>query len=490
MCVPALVSILLAAGLSPAPPPPSLEIPFEKYTLPNGLEVILHVDRRLPTVTVDVWYHVGAYHETPGRTGFAHLFEHMMFQGSGHVPDDAHLMLVEELGASSVNATTDFDRTNFFETVPTQQLETVLWLESDRMGFLLDSLTQKKLDTQRGVVKNERRETVETAPYGEAEEALYHALFPLPHPFYGQVIGSMKDLDAASLDDVRAFFRRWYAPSNATLTIAGDFDPAQAKRLVERYFGTLRRVPKPALPDVAPAHLDHEIVIRHEERVGKLPELELAWHTPAFFAPGNAAADILALILTDGRASRLERRLVRQGLAQSVHASQESLLKQSIFEIRVIGRAGVTTDALLAAVDAELEDIRKRGVSADEVKRAQNRAETLSVSILQAVGGLGGKADTLQTYNHYLGNPGMLAQDLARISAVTPAEVQAFVQSELRPDRRVVLHAVPAPAQGPGTVPAHRLSPAPAHGSGTAPAQSQTSGPASGPPPAASEGTP
>lgn len=417
---------------------------FEKYTLPNGLEVILHRDQRLPVVAVDVWYHVGAFHESPDRTGFAHLFEHMMFQGSKNVADDQHIALLEKIGATDLNGTTDFDRTNYFETVPSNHLETALWLESDRMGFLLDALTQEKLDTQREVVKNERRQSIETAPYGLAEEKFWKALFPAPHPYFGVVIGSMADLDAATLSDVMSFFRKWYAPSNATLAIAGDFDPARTKALVEKYFGSLPKVEDPKPPRVAEVKLDKEIVLHHDEPVATLPSVMVGWHSPRVFAPGDATADVLASILTHGKASRLHRRLVREKqLAQSVRASQQSLGAQSVFSITAIARPGVSTDALLSEIDAVLQEIRSSGVTADEVERAQNKTETAIIAQLQRVGGFGGVADRLQTYNHYLGDPDYLAQDIARYRAVTPQSVQTFTREVLAPDRRVVLHAVP-----------------------------------------------
>ncbi|HZA52008.1 MAG TPA: pitrilysin family protein, partial [Myxococcaceae bacterium] len=310
-----------------------INVAYEKYALPNGLEVILHQDKRLPVVAVNVWYHVGAFHEARGRSGFAHLFEHMMFQGSQHVGDDQHISLLERIGANDLNGSTNFYRTNYYQTVPANHLETALWLESDRMGFLPPAITLESLNTQREVVKNERRQRVETSPYGMAEEKAWKAMFPEPHPYHGFGIGSMKDLDAASLDDVKEFFRTWYAPSNATLCIAGDFDPAQAKKLVEKYFATFPTGPKPKPPDVAPVKVSRELVIRHDEEVAALPGVFLSWHTPALFADGDAAADVLASILTHGKSSRLHRRLVRdKQLADSVSAAQLSLSSQSVFQ--------------------------------------------------------------------------------------------------------------------------------------------------------------
>ncbi|MBZ4375643.1 insulinase family protein [Corallococcus interemptor] len=434
----------------------NLAIPYEKYTLPNGMEVILSVDRKLPVVAVNVWYHVGAYDETPGRTGFAHLFEHMMFQGSKHVPDDVHIGLLEQAGATDLNGTTSFDRTNYYETVPSNLLETALWLESDRMGFLLDSLTEKKLQTQKEVVKNERRQGVETAPYGEAQEKAWQALFPAPHPYSGNVIGSMKDLDAATVDDVKAFFRKWYAPSNATLAIVGDFDPAKAKALVEKYFATLPSGPKPQRPDVKPVKVTRETTLRHEEKVATLPLLTMSWLTAPYLKPGDATADVLATALGTGRASRLYRRLVLdKQLAQSVEAVQQSQGAQSVFSIEAVARPGVTTDTLKKEIDAVLDEVREEGVTQEEIVRARTRYDTRQLAGLQAVGGSGSKSDTLQSYNQFVGEPSYVAQDLARYQEVTPDAVKQFANDVLRPDARVVLHAVPsagraAPSSAPG----------------------------------------
>jgi zinc protease len=389
----------------------------------------------------------------PGRTGFAHLFEHMMFQGSKNVADDVHISLLEQLGATDLNGTTSFDRTNYFETVPSNHLETALWLESDRMGFLLDTLTQEKLDTQREVVKNERRQGTEAAPYGVADEKLWHALFPLPHPYHGSVIGSMEDLDAATVEDVKGFFRKWYAPSNATLAIVGDFDVAKTKALVEKYFGSLPSGPKPEKPQVAPVKVTRETVLRHDETVATLPRLSMAWLSPAYLTDGDAAADVLATVLATGKASRLYRRLVlEKQIAQSVEASQQSLGAQSAFTIEVVARPGVSTDTLKKEVDAVLEEIRKSGITPEELNRARTRYDTRMLSGLESVGGFSGKADVLQNYNQFVGEPSYLAQDLARYQAVSPEDVKRFANDNLRPDARVVMHAVP-PAQGAPAAP-------------------------------------
>ncbi|MFE8603967.1 M16 family metallopeptidase [Archangium violaceum] len=422
----------------------ALAIPYEKYTLPNGMEVLLSQDKKLPVVAVNVWYHVGAYNEQPGRTGFAHLFEHMMFQGSKHVPDDVHIAMLEQLGANDLNGTTNFDRTNYFETVPTNHLATALWLESDRMGFLLDALDEKKLRTQQEVVKNERRQGVETRPYGLAQEKLWKALFPAPHPYHGKVIGSMEDLDAATVEDVKAFFRKWYAPSNATLAVVGDFDPKEARALIEKYFGTLPSGPKPEKPTVAPVKHTHETVIRHDETVGTLPQVMMAWLTPPYFSEEDATADVLANALGTGKSSRLYKRLVlEKGLAQSVIAAQQSLGAQSVFFIEAVARPGVSSDALAKEIDAVLEEVRRGGITQQELDRARTRFETQMLAGLQSVGGFGGKADVLQSYNHYTGDPGYLDEDLGRYDSVTTERVRDFARDFLEPNARVVVHAVP-----------------------------------------------
>ena len=425
----------------------ALTIAYEKYQLPNGLEVILARDPKLPVVAVNVWYHVGAYNEQPGRTGFAHLFEHMMFQGSKHVPEDVHIALLEKRGATDLNGTTNYDRTNYFETVPSNQLELALWLESDRMGYLLDALDDKKLaQPARG---GEERAAPEPrdAPYGLAQEKLWQALFPAPHPYHGKVIGSMADLDAATLDDVKAFFRTWYSPANATLALVGDFEPEQARALVEKYFASLPATPKPPKPQVAAVQHTHEQVIRHDEKVGTLPLVQVAWLTPPYFSEGDATADVLAHALGTGKSSLLYQRLVAdKGIAQSVSAYQQSLGAQSSFIVEAVARPGITSDALLKELDAVLEEVRRKGVTPRQISQVRTTFETQMLSGLQSVGGGGGKADTLQSYNHFLNDPGYLTSDLARYDAVTPERVRDLAREFLAPERRVVLHAVPQTA--------------------------------------------
>ena len=323
-----VVLVCSFAPLSAQTPKKSTEavpqIRFEKYKLRNGLEVILSEDHRLPLVAVNIWYHVGAANEIAGRTGFAHLFEHMMFEGSQHVGPKAHVKYLEAAGASDTNASTEFDRTNYYETLPSNQLELALWLESDRMGYLLETVDREKLANQRDVVRNERRESVENAPYGLAEEAIYHQLFPKGHPYYAYIIGSHEDVEAARLDDVRQFFRTYYAPMNASVAIVGDFNSANVKMLVQKYFGTL-----PSGPAAPPLHASTPPITK-ERRVTvsdqiELPRVYMAWITPAAYKPGDADADILSGLLGGGNSSRLYKKLVyEKQIAQDVSASNNS----------------------------------------------------------------------------------------------------------------------------------------------------------------------
>ena len=429
-------------------------IPVETFTLGNGLKVMLSPEHRLPLVAVNLWYHVGPANEEPGRTGFAHLFEHMMFQCSKHVPCDSYLKTVESVGGE-VNGTTDFDRTNYFETVPSNQLELALWLESDRMGYLLDKLDQDALANQQDVVRNERRQSVENQPYGLAEEALYQTLFPKGHPYYGVVIGSHEDIQAAKLDDVKKFFRQYYAPNNAGLAIVGDFDPAQTRKLVEKYFGTFKR--GPAVPPITAT--TPKITMERRKTVPsrvELPRVYMAWLTSPIFKPGDAEADLTSIILGGGRSSRLYKKLVyEKQIAQNVSAQQQSLLLGSVFEIEATARPGHTPEELEKAIEEELTAFRARPPDASEVDRARNTIETNIIGGLENLGGFGGVADRLNSYNHYLGMPDYLQRDIQRYDAVTPAAIQTFARDQLQSNARVVLYAVPGQPQiDPGPAPA------------------------------------
>jgi zinc protease len=464
----ALVAIALAAPgcarkSSDAPPSDIPRIEFEKYTLANGLDVILSQDRRLPVVAVDLWYHVGPANEDKGRTGFAHLFEHMMFQCSRHVPCDQHFQLLEAAGASDVNGTTDYDRTNYFETLPSNQLELALWLESDRMGYLLDKVDQAALSNQQDVVRNERRQSIENQPYGLAEEALVQSLYPVGHPYYGNVIGSHEDIQAARLEDVQKFFRQYYAPNNASLAIVGDIDIAQTKSLVEKYFGTLHK--GPAVPSIQAT--TPKITAERRKVVPsrvELPRVYMAWITPPYFKAGDADADIAATLLGGGRSSRLYKRLVyEKQIAQDVSAQQYSLVLGSIFQIQVTVRPGRTVDDIEKALEEELATLRSTPPDASEIERARNTIETNIVSGLERLGGFGGVADRLNSYNHYVKTPDYLQQDIARYRAVTPASVQEFAKTYLASNARAVVHAVPGQPEAQPNVP---NSPAPKAGEG------------------------
>ena len=424
-----------------APSTPRLE--YQTFALPNGLKVILSQDKRLPMVAVNLWYHVGPANEIPGRTGFAHLFEHMMFQGSKHVAADTHFKLLEAAGASDINGTTDFDRTNYFETVPSNQLELALWIESDRMGYLLDVLDQQALANQRDVVRNERRQGVENQPYGVAEEALYQALYPQGHPYHGVVIGSHADLAAAELRDVQQFFRQYYSPNNASLAIVGDFDPLATRRLVDKYFGSLKRGPDvPTITATTPP-ITAEKRITISDTV-QLPRVYMSWLTPAIFKPGDADADLTADILGGGKSSRLYKALVYdKQIAQAVQATQESLILGSKFTIQATARPGHTADELEAAINAELRRFTEQGPDATELERARNTIETRIITGLETLGGFGGKADRLNSYQHYLGTPDYLGQDLKRYRDATRQSIAAFARQNLTATTRVVLFALP-----------------------------------------------
>src|SRR5437870_7712261 len=359
----------------PAAKPAPLETPqlkFEKYKLENGLDVILSEDHRLPLVAVNLWYHVGPANELPGRTGFAHLFEHMMFEGSKHIASSAQNRYLEAAGASDINGSTDFARTNYFETLPSNQLELALWLESDRMGYLPDQLSQANLSNQQDVVRNERRESLENAPYGVVEEGLFHRLFPKEHPYYGEIIGSHADIQAAKLEDVRNFFKLYYAPNNASLAIVGDFDPDHARELVEKYFGPLKRgddVPK-IKAKTPPISSERRAVIQDNVQ---LPRVYMAWLTSPIYKPGDAEADLGATILGGGKSSRLYKKLVyERQIALDVAANQQSLMLGSEFQVQATARPGVKPEDLEQAVNTELEAFRTNGPTEEELQRARN----------------------------------------------------------------------------------------------------------------------
>ncbi len=418
------------------------DLKYEKYTLPNGLVVILREDHRLPLVAVDLWYHVGPVNEKAGRTGFAHLFEHMMFEGSEHVGEKAHFKYLEGAGATDINGTTDYDRTNYFETVPSNQLDLALWLESDRMGFLLETLDRAKLTNQRDVVRNELRQD-EGQPYDVAEEATGHLLFPKGHPYYGNVIGSHADVEAARLLDVRDFFHQFYTPNNSSIAIVGDFDAATIKAKVAKFFG-----PIPAGPAVEKVNVvTPPITSERRETVTdtvQLPRLSVAWLTPEAFHAGDAEADMFVDVLGGGKTSRLYQKLVyEKQIAQSAYCYDQSLMVTSMAQCQITARPGVKLEDLEAAFDAEVDKLRTEGPTQAELDRA--RAQLLSGLIqgLQRLGGFGGVADMMDRYNQYKGDPGYLPKDVARYEALTTAGVQKFAATTFQKNQRVVVYCVP-----------------------------------------------
>jgi zinc protease len=417
-------------------------ISYEQYKLANGLQVLLHEDHKLPIVSVDIWYHVGPMKERAGRTGFAHLFEHMMFEGSKHVGEKSHFKYLEAAGATDINGTTDFDRTNYFETVPANQLETALWLESDRMGFLLDTLDRAKLTNQRDVVRNERRQG-EGQPYGVLNDELYHALFPKGHPYYANVIGSHADVEAARLNDVREFFTQYYTPNNATIAIAGDYDPATIKALLEKYFGPIPTGPAVEQTEIVTPPITAEKRVVVTDTV-QLPKVILAWLTPPAFKAGDADADVAAHVLGSGKSGRLYRELVyKQQIAQSASCYNRSNALASTFTCELIAKPGVTPEKLEAEAEKVIDGLIDVGPTPTEVEWSRNKVETDLISGLQRGGGFGGVADTLNYYNQYTGDPGYLPKDLARYDAVTPASVHKLAQTTLTKNQRVVVYGIP-----------------------------------------------
>jgi len=440
------ILVSLAAGPSARPDPaagaPRLEIAYWQFTLPNGLTVILHEDPWIPLVSVNVCYHVGSARERPGRTGLAHLFEHIMFEGSAHVPEGMFDEWLEAAGGVN-NGGTDSDRTVYWVDAPAGALELALFLESDRMGHLLEALSPEKVDGQREVVKNERLQSYENRPYGLAFLTLSENLYPPEHPYHWPTIGRMLDLDAASYEDVTEFFRRYYGPGNASLVIAGDIDPAQTRRSVEKWFGEIAPGPAVPPPDPPPALLAQEKRLVLEDRV-QLPRLYVAWLTPAHFAPGDAELDLLAHILAGSKDARLYRRLVYElEIAQDVTVFQESAQLGSVFYIICTARGGRGLAELGSIIDEELARVAAAPPSARELERALNQYEVQFLDRLEQVGGFEGKASQLSLYLAATGNPDYVAEDLARYRALSESDIAAAARAHLRPDARVILSVVP-----------------------------------------------
>jgi zinc protease len=437
------VSMLVLAGsLSLGAQSPALTVPYTQFKLPNGLNVILHRDTSVPVVSVNIWYHVGSANERPGRTGFAHLFEHVMFEGSMHVPEGAFDTWLEAAGGNN-NGSTSTDRTNYYEDLPSNALELALFLESDRMGFLLDDKAPDKINGQRDVVKNEKRQNVDNQPYGQAFIELPAMLYPAGHPYSWSTIGSMEDLSAASFEDVASFFRTYYVPGNASLVIAGDIDIEPTRKLVEKWFSDVpagKPVPPLTAPTVALDGVKRKTIT---DRV-QLPRLYLAWHTPAHLKPGDADLDILSNLLSGGKNSRLYKRLVYEmQIAQDVNAVQQSQALGSSFLIIATARPGQSLDRIRAVIDEELDKLRAAPPEPREMQRALNQIEANFYRGMERVGGFGGKANQLNAYYKAAGTPDWFQQDLDRYRAVTAGGVTAVVEKYLPKDRRVELSVVP-----------------------------------------------
>jgi zinc protease len=437
----ALAALALVAPLAPRPVTAQAvpALTNEKYVLPNGLQVILHQDHSVPLVAVNVWYHVGSGDEQKGRTGFAHLFEHVMFMGSEHVPVGMFDNWLEAAGANNHGSTTQ-DRTNYYEWMPSHALPLALWLEADRMGYLLPTMDQPKLDLQRDVVQNERRQSVDNAPYGRAYETIVAALFPSDHPYSWSVIGSMADLSAASLDDVKGFFRTYYAPNNASIAIAGDFDADSVRRWIDRYFGAIPRGPQePPRPTVPTFQVPRDTFLVLEDRV-QLPRVYDSWHGVKAFHADEPALDMLAYVLAGDKNSRLYKRLVYEmQVAQDVSARNWSGKLDGMFQVVVTPKPGRTPAEMQRLVDEEIAKLVREGVTARELERGQNSVQSGMLSSLASVMS---KADQLNYYNYFVGTPDYTRQDAERYARVTAADVQR-VAGEYLARPRVVLTVVP-----------------------------------------------
>jgi zinc protease len=443
----AVITLVVAVTTSlSAQAPAPLQVPYRQFRLANGLTVILHQDKSVPVVAINVWYHVGSANERQGRTGFAHLFEHLMFEGSKHVKEGEFDTLLESAGGDN-NGSTSNDRTNYVIQVPANALELALFLESDRMAYLLDTMTPDRVNGQRDVVKNERRQSYENQPYGMASIELDKMLWPPSHPYSWPTIGDMADLTAATYEDVVEFFKKYYTPANASLVVAGDIDLDRTRTLVEKWFGEVPA--SPPVEAVAPPAALLTAVKRKTltDRV-TLPRLYLAWLTPRMYAPGDAALDVAASVLAGGKNSRLYKRLVYDTqMAQDVSAYQQSGALGSSFNIIATARPGRTIAELQTAIDEELDRLRREAPAAREVQRAINQTEASFYRAMERVGGFGGKADQLNAYYTAGGGPDFFAEDLARYTSLSPSDVQSAAIDWLPADRRVELVVQPEAAK-------------------------------------------
>jgi zinc protease len=416
---------------------PALSVPFERYTLPNGLKVILHEDHRLPQVVVNLWFSVGSKDEQWQRTGFAHLFEHLMFMGTTNVPDGKFDQIMENAGGQN-NATTSEDRTNYFEFGPSHLLETFLWLEADRLASLPEAMTKKKVDLQRDVVKNERRQSYENRPYGAVELVVPEKMYPAQHPYHHPVIGSHADLTRASVEDVKSFFRRHYVPSNASLVIAGDFDPKEARKLVDQYFAWMPRVPAPdhAVPPRAWLKKSERVTLTDQV---ELPRVTLVWHSPEMFGSGDAEAELLAALLGGGKSSRLQKALVyEQKVASEVEVFQQPFRHGGNFTIHATAAPGKSAEAVEKALRAELTALDGKPPTEKEIDRARAYVQTHLLSMAEMLFGI---ADLLNQFEWLLGDPGQLERSLLARYASTGASDVAYAAHQIlsKPQLTVVV---------------------------------------------------
>lgn len=416
-----------------------LDLPLERHTLDNGLRVVLHHDPSLPLVTLNLWYHVGSKNERPGRTGFAHLFEHMLFQGSEHVGTNGHFRRIQQVGGV-VNGSTWYDRTNYYETLPSHHLELGLWLESDRMGFLLPAMTSEKLETQRSVVMNERRQRVDNQPYGLAFERLQSLLYPPDFPYHWPVIGYMEDIEAATLEDVQAFFQVYYRPNNAVLTLAGDFDSGVALDAVERYFGSLPAGDDPPPVQAEAPALEGEQRAVLEDDV-QLARLYMAFRAPAMGDEGWYAADLLAAVLAGGKSSLLHHELVyRRELAKDVVAWVSPTEAIGSLMIVATARPGVDREALETALLEQLERIRTEPVTPERLEAARNRALT---ELMQDLQRLDRRADHLSAMTTFFDQPERLLTVPQRYAAIRPHDLMRYAEDHGVPENRALVFVVP-----------------------------------------------
>jgi len=424
------------------------KVTFEKYTLKSGMEVILHQDSSVPLVAVNVWWHVASGDETPGKSGFAHLFEHMMFQGAQHIGEDVHFEILKKIGATGINGTTNLDRTNYFEVVPAHHLETALWLESDRMGYMLPMLNEKSLANQRDVVRNERRQSYDNRPYGKELFAVMEGLYAEGHPYRYMTIGRHEDIEGASLADVRGFFKQWYVPSNATLVLAGDFEPVAAKKLIEKWFGSF---PAPARPEhriVLPTPLASNRRSTLSDPLAKLRRVRFAWHSPPAYREGDAEFDILASVLGEPGTGRLYKILVHEKqLVQMVSAMQRSAGMSGLYTIVADLRPGADQAQVEAILDEQIEEVMRNPVTQREFDRA---VTGVKADLVWQLEGLMARAELLQGYNHFVGTPDYITQDLDRYRKSSPKKVHEAAARYLAKKQRV--EVITLPAEG-GTTP-------------------------------------